>query len=1082
VGGSRPIVLALIAYATLMCASLGPLSPPLAAASTSIVRTLPSASRPELVGASTNGRYFAYADEGSPGTGELQLHWYDQETGADVVVGNVSNADIGRISADGRHIVFQSWGNDPLGGGLVEGTVYEATIDENDAVSYTQVSPTAKSYPGGGLEAQYGHATASSDGSIVSYEENNKANFVWSRSTGISTQLEALGGTPAVLSPDGSTVAADAGAGITEYSASDGSVIRAISTANAPNVYELSANGSYGVGISGGTPEETGYAYVNFVTGRVQVIPNTFDGQCGGGYYSSIATSADGQVVAFGSLSSELVPDPSGGSLGYYSYEPTTEQVVNQSGTFAGIPPSGDCPSVAITGDGQTMFFVSYSTPSTNVGWISGTVTDSEGKPLSGVSVKVFEAGGSSRTLVTSNTTNLAGKYTVELASGSYKVEFSASSEVGNYAPQYYNAKPALAEAEAVSVTAGANTSEINAQMQPGGQITGTVTDNEGKPLADVSVKVFEAGGSKTVPVLYAQTGLTGNYTVSNLASGSYKVEFSESSEAGNYAPQYYNAKFTWAEAGLVSVTAGITTPEINAQMQPGGQITGTVTDSEGKALSGVSVKVFEAGGSNTIPAITTMTGSGGSYTVSNLASGSYKVEFSANSEIGNYAPQYYNAKSTLAEAEAVSVTAGANTSEINAQMQLGGQITGTVTDSEGKALSGVDVGLFEAGGSSTVPLRYTQTGSTGKYTVEDLGSGSYKVGFSANSEIGNYAPQYYNAKSTLAEAEAVSVTAGANTSEINAALAKGTSSFAVIRGTAAGRAARRDFAQATTKTEGHAYIYKGTFAPATLPPAPVNSSAPGISGEAREGVALAESHGSWTNHPTGYAYQWRDCDSSGGNCSDIAGATSQTYTLSASDVGHTIRVQESATNAGGTGGPVASAPTMLVTAPATGGGFTGTAGGGSTGTGGGSTGASGLTGWGSTLGTGAGGMPSNAFTLGGSQPGSNGSLLVSADVPGPGTLTAQQAAGARQASIAAKRQKRKGRAQPKLIQPTSVTATKAGAVTLTLKPTAAALKLLRGHRSVKVSVRITFTPTGGTPSNHTIQVTFKAPKGKHGH
>jgi Carboxypeptidase regulatory-like domain len=414
--------------------------------------------------------------------------------------------------------------------------------------------------------------------------------------------------------------------------------------------------------------------------------------------------------------------------------------------------------------------------------------------------------------------------------------------------------------------------------------------------------------------------------------------------------------------------------------------------------------------------------------------------------------------------------------------MQPGGQITGTVTDSEGKPLQGVDVSVFEAGGSSTVPVGYTQTDPTGDYTVADLASGSYIVEFSANFySVGSYAPQYYNAKSTWAEAELVSVTAGSATSGVNAALTKGASPAAATRGIAAGASARRDVAQATTtKAEGYAYIYKSTFKPAaTLPPAPVNM-VPSISGNTVQGQTLTEAHGSWTNYPTSYSYQWEDCDSAGNNCSAIVGATSQTYTLSASDVGHTIRVQESATNAGGTGGPVASVPATVVTAPVTGGGSTGTGGGGSTGTGG-STGAAGLTGGGSTLGTGAGGMLSNAFTLGGSQPGSNGSLLVSADVPGPGTLTAQQAAGG-QASIAAKRHKRKGRAQPKLIQPASVTARKAGAVTLTLKPTTAALKLLRSHRSVKVSVRITFTPTGGTPSNHTIQVTFKAPKGKHGH
>jgi beta-lactam-binding protein with PASTA domain len=37
---------------------------------------------------------------------------------------------------------------------------------------------------------------------------------------------------------------------------------------------------------------------------------------------------------------------------------------------------------------------------------------------------------------------------------------------------------------------------------------------------------------------------------------------------------------------------------------------------------------------------------------------------------------------------------------------------------------------------------------------------------------------------------------------------------------------------------------------------------------------------------------------------------------LTPADVGHTIRVQESATNAGGTSGPVSSAATAIVTAP----------------------------------------------------------------------------------------------------------------------------------------------------------------------
>jgi hypothetical protein len=98
-------------------------------------------------------------------------------------------------------------------------------------------------------------------------------------------------------------------------------------------------------------------------------------------------------------------------------------------------------------------------------------------------------------------------------------------------------------------------------------------------------------------------------------------------------------------------------------------------------------------------------------------------------------------------------------------------------------------------------------------------------------------------------------------------------------------------------------------------PPAPTSTSPPTISGIAGPGQTLTETNGAWTNNPTSFSYQWRSCDSSGSACSAIAGATNQTYTVADGDVGRTIVVQESATNAGGKGGLVNSAPTAVVTA-----------------------------------------------------------------------------------------------------------------------------------------------------------------------
>ncbi len=100
--------------------------------------------------------------------------------------------------------------------------------------------------------------------------------------------------------------------------------------------------------------------------------------------------------------------------------------------------------------------------------------------------------------------------------------------------------------------------------------------------------------------------------------------------------------------------------------------------------------------------------------------------------------------------------------------------------------------------------------------------------------------------------------------------------------------------------------------------PVPANSSPPTITGTTRQGLTLTESHGTWSNIPASYTYQWEDCDGGGASCSAIAGATSQSYTLGISDIGHTIRVVETASNAGGAGIPASSGATAVIAAQST--------------------------------------------------------------------------------------------------------------------------------------------------------------------
>ncbi len=97
----------------------------------------------------------------------------------------------------------------------------------------------------------------------------------------------------------------------------------------------------------------------------------------------------------------------------------------------------------------------------------------------------------------------------------------------------------------------------------------------------------------------------------------------------------------------------------------------------------------------------------------------------------------------------------------------------------------------------------------------------------------------------------------------------------------------------------------------------PLNTSIPTISPNATpaQGDTLFASAGTWSGAPTSFAYQWQRCTTTaGGDCSppdthwgNIAGATTNTYTVQAADVGATISVRvlvTAANPAGSTSAP----------------------------------------------------------------------------------------------------------------------------------------------------------------------------------
>jgi len=210
-------------------------------------------------------------------------------------------------------------------------------------------------------------------------------------------------------------------------------------------------------------------------------------------------------------------------------------------------------------------------------GQITGRVTaaDSAG-PLQGVSISVYDSHGFYRG---DATTNASGVYTTSgLTAGNYRVEFSTkfgSGTARDYLGEYYNDKSSLATADTVPVTAPNLTGGINAALARGGKISGRVTAGDtGEPLSGIGVSAYDSTGKD---VQYASTDSSGNYTITGLSPGNYRVRFygvciyfSDSRTTKTYFGEYYNDKLSLATADWVPVTAPNTTSGIDAVLAGG--------------------------------------------------------------------------------------------------------------------------------------------------------------------------------------------------------------------------------------------------------------------------------------------------------------------------------------------------------------------------------------------------------------------------------------------------------------------------------------------------------------------------------
>ncbi|MFL6088824.1 MAG: carboxypeptidase regulatory-like domain-containing protein [Aeromicrobium sp.] len=390
---------------------------------------------------------------------------------------------------------------------------------------------------------------------------------------------------------------------------------------------------------------------------------------------------------------------------------------------------------------------------------ISGTVTKLGGGGLVGIDVNLSRPDGlggwDSSSWVS---TNASGAYTLTgLDAGTYRICFSDEND--NYISECYDNKATVSAATDVVVGTSASVSGKNAELAPGGHITGTITKSAGGP-SDACVDAYDGTGAQ---VGSACTDSSGNYDVGGLPSGSFRLYFEPFDDD---APEYYNDKATLAAADPIAVTAGSTTSGKNATLGASARIEGTVSrDGGGGPIPGVEVSLLDSAG-NPAPGIsnTYYTSNSGTYQFTGLAAGTYRLKYDDNEE---GVTEYFDNSPTLAGSTGVVVTAG-QTAIKNASLAGNGHITGTATRTGGFPLENADVALYAFDGVAFNEVLHTNTRSDGTYDLTPVSAGNYRLGFSESGYLG----EYYDNKPDLASATSVTVSANGTVSGKNAELA----------------------------------------------------------------------------------------------------------------------------------------------------------------------------------------------------------------------------------------------------------------------------------------------------------------------
>jgi protocatechuate 3,4-dioxygenase beta subunit len=273
--------------------------------------------------------------------------------------------------------------------------------------------------------------------------------------------------------------------------------------------------------------------------------------------------------------------------------------------------------------------------PAKGTASIRGRVVDATGKPLSRVEIR---AGGSGPNQPASSLTDGDGRYDLnDLAAGAYTVTATKA----NYVRAAWGEQRPEGPGKRITLADGQKLENINLSLTRAGVVTGTIVDEFGDPVTDVSVSAMRyqyIQGSRRLMQngRGGQTNDIGEFRVYGLSPGQYYISatlrnFSmgtDTADRTGYAATFYPGAGNVAEAQRLTIAPGQTATGINLALLPiqTSKVSGTATDADGKPLANAMIIVGQRLGAAMMSNMGSPVRPDGKFTINNLTPGDYTL------------------------------------------------------------------------------------------------------------------------------------------------------------------------------------------------------------------------------------------------------------------------------------------------------------------------------------------------------------------------------------------------------------------------------------------------------------------------